>query len=112
DDDLARAVAMGVGVFLGGTAVCRPPRVPYAVGAGNRAEPDDVLELRQLAGAAPQIDFPVVHYGHAGRVVAPVLEPSQSLDQHRHDFLGSDVSNNPAHGWSSGSVLSRKGSSP
>ena len=70
DDDLAGAVAMRVGVFFGGAAVCRPPRVADAVVPGNRIGVDPLLEIRQLAGAAPQVD--------AGRRAPPPRRPSRS----------------------------------
>ena len=41
------------------------------------------FEVRQLAGAAPQVDRAVVHDGDAGRVVAAVFEPPQPVDQDR-----------------------------
>ena len=97
DDDLAGAVAVRMGVLLGRPAVRRPPRVADAVVARDRVQRDDVLEPRELAGAAPQLDGAVVHDRDARRVVAAVFEPPQPVDEHRDDFLGSDVSDNPAH---------------
>ena len=83
DDDLAGAVAVRVGVLLGRPAVRRPARVADAVVAGDRVQRDDVLEIRQLAGAAPQVDRAVVHDGDARRVVAAILEPPQPVDENR-----------------------------
>ena len=97
DDELPRAVAVRVCVLLGGPAVRRPSRVPDAVVAGDRVERDGVLEARELAGAPPQLDLPVVHHGHSRRVVAPVFEPPQPIDQHGHDFLRPDVSDDSTH---------------
>ena len=97
DDDLAGAVAVRMGVLLGRPAVRRPARVADAVVAGDRIERDDVLEVRQLAGAAAQVDRAVAHHRHARRVVAAIFEPPQPLDQDRDDVLGSDVSDDPAH---------------
>ena len=97
DDDLAGAVAVRVGVLLGRTAVRRPARVADAVVARERIQRDDVFEVRQLAGAPAQLDRAVVHDRDAGRVVAAILEPPQAVDEHRHDVLGSDVADDPAH---------------
>ena len=97
DDDLAGAVAVRVGVLLGRPAVRRPARVADAVVAGDRVGGDDVLEVRQLAGAAPQVDRAVAHDRDAGRVVAAILELPQPVDQDRDDVLRSDVSDDPTH---------------
>ena len=66
---------------------------------------DDVLEVRQLAGAAPQIDRAVAHDGDARRVVAAIFEPPQPLDEDRDDFLRADVSDDPAHSCSALALL-------
>ena len=97
DDDLAGAIAVRVGVFLGGPAVRRPSRVADAVVARNRVRVDGVLEVRQLAGAAPEVDDAVAHDGHARRVVAAVLELSQPVNQDGDDLFGADVADNPTH---------------
>ena len=70
DDDLAGAVAVRMRVLLGRPAVRRPARVADAVVAGERIGADDLLEVRQLAGAAAQVDGAV-----AGRRRRP---PSRS----------------------------------
>ena len=97
---LPGAVAVGMRVLLGRPAVRRPARVADAVVAGDRVGVDDVFEVRQLAGAAAQVDGAVAHDRHARRVVAAVLELPQAVDQHGHDVLRSDVSDDSAHGWS------------
>ena len=58
---------------------------------------DDVFEVRQLAGAAPQVDGAVVHDRDARRVVAAIFEPAQPVDQDGNDVLRSDVSDDSAH---------------
>ena len=97
DDDLAGAVAVRMGVLFGRPAVRRPARVADAVVAGKRIGVDDLLEVRQLAGAAAQVDRAVAHDRHARRVVAAIFEPPQPVDQHGHDVLRSDVSDDSAH---------------
>ena len=67
----------GMRVLLGRPAVRRPARVADAVVAGDRIGVDHVLEVRQLAGAAAQVDGAVAHDRDARRVVAAVLEPPQ-----------------------------------
>ena len=56
DDDLAGAVAVRVRVLLGRPSVRRPARVADAVVAVERVQRDGLLEVRELAGAAPQLD--------------------------------------------------------
>ena len=63
----------------------------------ERVELDDLLEVRQLAGAAPQVDRAVADDRHAGRVVAAVFELPQAVDEDRHDVFGSDVADDSAH---------------
>ena len=60
DDDAARAVAMRMRVLFGRPAVRRPARVAEAVLAVHRIRGEDLLEIRELAGAAPDVDLPVV----------------------------------------------------
>ena len=72
DDDAAGAVAVRVGVLLGRPAVRGPARVADAVLAFERIGRDDLLEPRQLAGAAPQLD--------RCRCGRPRRRPSRSRD--------------------------------
>ena len=97
DDDLAGAVAVRMRVLFGRPAVRRPARVADAVVAGERIGADHLLEVRQLAGAAPQVDRAAADDGDARRVVAAILEPPQPVDQDRHDVLRSDVADDSAH---------------
>ena len=98
DDDAAGAVAVRVRVLLGRPAVGRPAGVADAVVPFERIDREHFLEARQLAGAAPQLDLAVAHDRDAGRVVAPVLEPAQPVDEDRKDLLVADVPDDAAHG--------------
>ena len=98
DDQAPRAVAVRVGVLLGRAAVRGPPRVAEAKGAVDRLGPDGVLEARELAGAAAQLDVPVAHDGDARRVVAAILEASQPFEQQRNDWTRADVADDSTHG--------------
>ena len=97
DDDAAGAVAMRVGVLLGRAAVRRPARVADAVVPVQRVVGDDLFELRELPGASPQLDRAVADHGHAGRVVAAILEPPKPVDENREHLLLPDVSDDSAH---------------
>ena len=55
DDERAGAVAVGVGVLLGGAAVGGPAGVADAEGAGDGAGGDGGLKIAQLAGGAAQL---------------------------------------------------------
>jgi len=98
DDDLARAVAVRVSVFLGRAAVSGPAGVSHAVVAGEGRAADDALEIRELAGAASQSDVTVLHHGDAGRVVAAIFEPPQPVNEDRDDVFRADIADDSAHG--------------
>ena len=55
DDERAGAVAVGVGVLLGGAAVGGPAGVADAEGAGDGAGGDGGLKIAELAGGAAQL---------------------------------------------------------
>ena len=97
DDDLAGAIAVRMRVLFGRTAVGRPSRVADAVVAGDRVRADHLFEVGELAGAPPQVDRAVADHRDARRVVAPVLEAPQSVDEDGNDVLRSDVADDSAH---------------
>ena len=96
-NDAPGTVTVRMGVLLCWTAVRGPSRVADAVLAVERAVSDDLLEPRQLAGTAPQLDRAITHDRHAGRIVAAVFEPPKPVDQNRHDLPRADVTNDSAH---------------
>jgi hypothetical protein len=97
DHDPAGAVAVRVRILLGRPAVRRPSRVADAVVSVDRGRRDDLLQTGELAGAAPQVDGPVTHDRDASRVVSPVLQPAEPVDQNRDDALRADVADDAAH---------------
>jgi len=97
DDDLSRAIAVGVRVLLGRPAVGRPARVADPVLTVQRIDGEDFFESRQLSGAAAQLDRAVAHDRDAGRVVTAILQPPQPFDQDGQDFLVADVADDSAH---------------
>src|SRR5262249_62266351 len=96
-DDASGAVTVWMRVLLGRASVRRPARVADAVLAVDGIGRDDLLELRQFAGAAAQLDRPVAHDRDAGRVVPPVLEAPEAVDEDGHELFGSDVADDSAH---------------
>ena len=97
--DAARAVAVRMGVLLGGAAVRSPARVADAERATERVLAQDFFQVAQLAGRAPhrQLVARGTAYGDSGRIISAVFEPPQSLDDDRDHLLGSDISDNAAH---------------
>ena len=97
DDDAPAAVAVGMRVLLGRPAVRRPARVAEAVVAVDRIVLEGLDEAVQLAGAAAQLDRVAADQGHAGRVVAAVLQPPEPFEEDRHDGSPADVADDSAH---------------
>ena len=79
DGDPARGV--GVGVALGRRAVGGPAGVADAGRARERMCGQLGLQIHQLARRAPTVQPPVVQHRDSGRVVAPVLESTQAIDE-------------------------------
>jgi hypothetical protein len=96
--DVPGAVHVRVRVAVVGRAVGGPPRVAHP-GAARRQRQlgQRAGEVGQLAGAFVRCQLAVGEDGHAGRVVASVLEPPQSLDDDVEGRLVSHVSHDPAH---------------
>ena len=97
DHQAARAIPVGMSVFLGGAAVGGPPRVTQAVAARDRVGGQDFLEPGELARASPHVETSVADQRDASRVVAPVFEPPESLDQDRQHGTRADVTDDAAH---------------
>ena len=105
-DHVAFAVAMGVGVFFGGTSVSGPTRVPDPVGSIHRAHAQGFFEVAQFPLGAANRKLPIVAIdGQARRVVSPVLEPFQALEDDRNGFPRSDIAHDSTHS----SIIERRG---
>ncbi len=95
DRDLA-AADVRVRVGRGRRAVRRPARVRNAGVSGDVRR----VRLRREIGDARGADQPVqaaVDDREPGRVVAPVLEPADALDQNRNDVIARDRADDAAH---------------
>ena len=101
DDDAAGAVAMGMGVFFGGTAVRGPAGVADAESAVEGMFAQHFFEVAQLAGGAADFEQRGVGSadGDAGRVIAAVFETAQAFNDDWNNFLTADITDDSAHEW-------------
>src|SRR5919205_62683 len=98
DRDPAVRGQVRVRVAVGRPAVGRPARVPDAdrrLGQGLVGE--DLLQVGQLAGLLRRRLPTVSEDGDARRVVPPVLQPAQTLQDDVQGVLQADVSHDAAH---------------
>ena len=102
DDEGAGAVAVGVGVLLGGAAVGGPAGVADAEGAGERVGGEDCFEVAKLAGGSAELHDAVggAGDGDAGEVVAAVFEAAEAFDDDGDGRIRANVSNDSTHGTS------------
>src|SRR5690242_5961123 len=98
DHDFSGAIAVRVGIFLGGAAMRGPAGVPDAVEAVERSEANGFLKIAQFPRGATNLEFSVVaHDGNARRIVATVFEALQPVQDQRDDALGSYIAYDSAH---------------
>jgi len=97
DDQAARAVHMGMSVFLARPAVRRPPRMAEAASALHGRFAEAVFELLDLAFDPPDLDRPPVDDCDPGRVIAAVFEFFQPVDEDRDNALRPDIAHDAAH---------------
>ncbi len=98
DNDFAGAIAVRMGVFLGGASVRGPARVTDAVDSVERSNADRFLEIAQFAGGAANLELAVgADHGDPGRIISSVFEALQAVEDQRHHALRADIADNPAH---------------
>ena len=98
DDEGAGAVAVRVGVLLGGAAVGGPAGVADAVGAVDGVGGEDGVEIAELAGGAAELQaVGAAGDGDAGGVVAAVLEAAQAFHDDGDEGFRADVSDDSTH---------------
>src|SRR5580692_4693207 len=89
---------MRMGIALAGHAVRGPTRMGDANPADDRHLRQRLLERPYFADGAQALQMAAaVEHGHAGRVIAAVLEPLQSLDQDWDDVPIRDPADYAAH---------------
>jgi len=96
DREPAGRVEVRVRVDVGHLAVGGPPGVRDADRARRRVidQPPQVLDP---PGRLVHFQPAALHQGQTRRVVAPVLQPAQPLQQHRSALPMTDVADDPAH---------------
>ncbi len=99
DRDAAGRVAMRMGVAVARFAMRRPAGMGDA-GRAAEARRQDLLEFAHPALAFGQAQLAAAGDGDAGRIIAAIFEPMQSLDQDRRRVALADVTDDAAHGWS------------
>ncbi len=100
DDKLPGAVPVGMRVLFRGAAVRGPACVADAVRAGDGRLLDDLFEVAQFARGAADFHLAgAIDHGNAGRIVAAVFQAAEAINDQGNDFLGADITDNPAHAW-------------
>ena len=95
---LVGAVGVGVGVGVGRRPVGRPPGVSYPAAALGQPVVDHLEEGRQLAlGLSHRRLSGRPDHGDSGAVVAPVLQPRQTVEKYRGGRPAPGVADYPAH---------------
>ena len=90
--------AMGVGIAFRGFAMGCPARMAETDLAFQGSVPQHAFEIDQLPLGAPHLDGASFQGSHPGRVIAPVFQPAQTIDQHVHGLMfPADISNDSAH---------------
>jgi hypothetical protein len=96
--DVAVAIAMRMGILFGRPSVCRPTRMADAIGPFYRIQTQSLFEVTQLALCPPHPQA-VALFEHcdSGRIVSPVFQALQPVEDYGYRFLPSDVANYSAH---------------
>ncbi len=97
DDDAVLAVAVRMRILFRGTAVRCPARVSDAEFALDGITLEHLLEIGELAGAAPNLQLAVADERDARRVVPAICEATQPIHQHGQHWFGTDVTDDAAH---------------
>jgi hypothetical protein len=93
---VARRVDVGVGVGVGRLAVGRPAGVADA-GGGGQAPGKGGGQVGHPPGPLVDLQPGPAEEGDAGRVVAPVLQSLQALQEDGRGRLRADVADDPTH---------------
>jgi len=95
--DGLRRVGVRVGVGHRRGAVSGPAGVADADVRLHRLPQDLALEIGDLADLPAQLQNAVQRRGQAGRIVSPILEPFQAVDDHDLREIAPDIADDPTH---------------
>ncbi len=98
DGDAAVLAHVRMRVLLIGRTVRRPARVRDAGRPLDRSRVQEQLQLGDLARLLHRFDARAIHDGDARRIIAAIFETLEPLEQEGRRHLGSNVSDDSAHG--------------
>ncbi len=90
---------VGVGVGFGGAPVGGPAGVPDAHLSEKGLLAQQFFQLHELAQAPTDSQSAVADDRHARRVIAPVLQALQAVQDDGHGLLGAQISDDAAHSY-------------
>src|SRR5712691_7268831 len=91
------AIAVGVGIFFGRTAVRGPARMPDSERTIYRVRADDFFQIPEFALCPANHELPVAINSQAGRIVSTIFEPLQAFQDNRNGPMGSDIADDSTH---------------
>ena len=94
---LARGVAVRVRVFERHPAMRRPARVADAGRSRERMVFDFLNERRDMPDRLANFDFSTIQHSRAGRIVTPVFQTAEPLQQEGHGVGIPHITNDSAH---------------
>ena len=95
--DIALARSMGMRVWFIGSPVGCPASVCNPAITGRTGIADCFLERCEFTGPFDDLDTAPVQERESGRILSPVLEPFQTLEQNRCGLFGADIAYDSAH---------------
>jgi hypothetical protein len=97
DGQTGLAVDVGMGIGIRGTSVGCPAGVGNAYATQGRIIFEYDLKASNLADRFAHIEPSPVDGRYSGRIVSPILEPSESGYENTEGLSSPDVANNPTH---------------
>ena len=106
-DERARAVRMRMRVLVGRPSMGRPAGMADADASPHGPLAEDALQYLDATCRAPDLESARPQHGHAGRVVAAILELLEPVDDDSHRVFVPQVTDDSAHGVSAPSSRRR-----
>jgi hypothetical protein len=94
---ISRAVSMRVRIRVRGASMGRPARVPHAHGALHGLLRHDGGKLGHLSGPSPDREPRRAHHRDASRVVPPVLDASEPIEENPTRLPIANVADDSTH---------------